>query len=49
MSLKPNKNSQIDKQKVKVILSMLKEEKELKEVEASLEGWYEYEGHGYLT
>ena len=34
MSLKPNKNSYIEKQKVKFILSMLKEEKELKEVES---------------
>ena len=28
---------------------MLKEENELKQVEASLEGWYEHEGHGYPT
>ena len=28
---------------------MLKEEKELKEVEAILEVWYEYDGHGYPT
>ena len=27
---------------------MLKEEKELKEVEAILEGWYKYDDHGYL-
>ena len=27
---------------------MLKEVKELKEVEQILEGWYGYEGHGYI-